>query len=62
MKQFGFLEHPSVYTTGDHLSLKSNNIDNIPIYNTGRGGKITWHGPGQRIIYFMINIKKEIMI
>ena len=41
------------------FGVKTNNIDNIPIYNTGRGGKITWHGPGQRIIYFMINIKKR---
>ena len=54
-----FLEHPSVYTTGRSFVTKTNNIDNIPIYNTGRGGKITWHGPGQRIIYLMINIKKR---
>ena len=54
-----FLEHPSIYTTGRSFESKADNIDNIPIYNTGRGGKITWHGPGQRIIYFMINIKKR---
>ena len=54
-----FLEHPSVYTTGRAFVTKTNNIDNIPIYNTGRGGKITWHGPGQRIVYLMINIKKR---
>ncbi len=54
-----FLEHPSLYTTGRSFESKANNIDNIPIYNTGRGGKITWHGPGQRIIYFMIDIKKR---
>ena len=52
-----FLEHPSVYTTGRSFESKTDNIDNIPIYNTGRGGKVTWHGPGQKIIYFMINIK-----
>ena len=34
-------------------------IDNTTIYNTVRVGKITWHGPGQRIIYFMIDIKKR---
>ncbi len=54
-----FLEHPSVYTTGRGFESKSKNIDNIPIYNTGRGGKVTWHGPGQKIIYFMINIKER---
>ena len=54
-----FLEHPSVYTTGRAFESKVGNIDNIPIYNTGRGGKITWHGPGQKIIYFMINIKQR---
>lgn len=54
-----FLEHPSIYTTGRSFEIKTDNIDNIPIYNTGRGGKVTWHGPGQRIIYFMINIKKR---
>ena len=31
----------------------------IPIYNTSRGGKLTWHGPGQRIIYFIINLKER---
>ena len=54
-----FLEHPSVYTTGRAFHSKTKNIDNVPIYNTGRGGKITWHGPGQKIIYFMINIKQR---
>ncbi len=54
-----FLEHPSVYTTGRAFQSKTKNINNIPIYNTGRGGKITWHGPGQKIIYFMINIKQR---
>ena len=32
---------------------------NIPFFNTNRGGKITYHGPGQRIIYFMIDLKKR---
>ena len=54
-----FLEHPSIYTSGSGNFIKENSINNIPVYNTGRGGKITWHGPGQRIIYFIINIKKR---
>ncbi|MDC0651805.1 lipoyl(octanoyl) transferase LipB [Alphaproteobacteria bacterium] len=54
-----FLEHPSIYTSGRGSFINENYINNIPVYNTGRGGKITWHGPGQRIIYFIINIKKR---
>ena len=54
-----FLEHPSLYTTGRSFETKVDYLESIPIYNTGRGGKMTWHGPGQRIIYFMVNIKKR---
>tara|TARA_Y100000389_G_scaffold176190_1_gene187524 strand:- start:657 stop:1310 length:654 start_codon:yes stop_codon:yes gene_type:complete len=54
-----FLEHPSIYTSGSGSFIKESFINNIPVYNTGRGGKVTWHGPGQRIIYFIINIKKR---
>ena len=39
--------------------IKKDKINKIPIYNTGRGGKLTWHGPGQRIIYFIINLKRR---
>ena len=53
------LEHPSLYTAGRSYKIKYDYIENTPLYNTGRGGKITWHGPGQRIIYFMIDIKKR---
>ena len=54
-----FLEHPSLYTVGRSYNIKYDYIENTPLYNTGRGGKMTWHGPGQRIIYFMIDIKKR---
>ena len=54
-----FLEHPSIYTSGRGNPVNQNYINKIPIYNSGRGGKITWHGPGQRIIYFMINLNKR---
>lgn len=54
-----FLEHPSIYTSGSGKFIKESFINNIPVYNAGRGGKITWHGPGQRIVYFIINIKKR---
>ena len=54
-----FLEHPSIYTSGRGKYVDVKFINNIPVYNTGRGGKITWHGPGQRIIYFVIDVKKR---
>jgi lipoyl(octanoyl) transferase len=53
------LEHPITYTAG----LRSNNneiIDKkIKIVNTNRGGKITLHNPGQKIIYFALNLNKR---
>ena len=51
------LEHPSVYTCG--TSAKEEQIlhhTEIPIINSGRGGQVTYHGPGQRIIYVMLNL------
>ena len=49
------LEHPSIYTAGK--TYKNSEILNkkIKIISTNRGGKITWHGPGQLICYFVID-------
>ena len=54
------LEHPSIYTCGTSYK-KSDilNITEIPIVETGRGGQITYHGPGQRIIYVMLNLNER---
>ena len=53
------LEHPKIYTGG--ISYKNYEIldKNIKIINTNRGGKITWHGPGQTICYFVIDLSKR---
>ena len=53
------LEHPSIYTAGK--TYKNGEILNkkIKIISTNRGGKITWHGPGQLICYFVIDLKKR---
>tara|TARA_B100000900_G_C20546660_1_gene702874 strand:+ start:107 stop:727 length:621 start_codon:yes stop_codon:yes gene_type:complete len=53
------LEHPSIYTAGK--TYKNSEILNkkIKIISTNRGGKITWHGPGQLICYFVIDLKKR---
>ena len=54
-----FLEHPSVFTAGS--SYKENEIldKSIKIIKSSRGGKITWHGPGQLICYFVIDLNKR---
>ncbi|BAP58493.1 lipoyl(octanoyl) transferase LipB [Candidatus Tachikawaea gelatinosa] len=54
------LEHPSIFTTGQSLIKEKNfkNIKNIPVTQSDRGGKITYHGPGQQIVYFLLNLKR----
>jgi len=52
------LEHPSLYTAG--TSAKPADLllpDALPVYETGRGGQITYHGPGQRIAYAMVDLR-----
>lgn len=53
------LEHPSTYTSG--TSANNNDIvdKKIKIFKTSRGGKITYHGPGQLIFYFVINLNNK---
>jgi lipoyl(octanoyl) transferase len=53
------LEHPDIYTAGTSYS-ESDILDkSIKILETNRGGKITYHGPGQLICYFVIDLKKR---
>ena len=56
------LEHFDIYTAG--TSYKENEIldKSINIIKSNRGGKITYHGPGQLICYFVIDLKKETKI
>ena len=53
------LEHPSIYTAG--TSYNENEIldKSINVIKTNRGGKITYHGPGQSICYFVIDLNKR---
>ena len=53
------LEHPSVFTAGK-MYKKDEILDrNVRLIKTSRGGKITWHGPGQLICYFVIDLKRR---
>lgn len=52
------LEHPPIITKG--TSANDNDLlmpPRFPVYESGRGGKFTYHGPGQRIVYIMMNLK-----
>jgi len=53
------LEHPITYTAG--VSFKNNEVidKKIKIIKTNRGGKLTLHNPGQKIIYFVLNLNKR---
>jgi lipoyl(octanoyl) transferase len=52
------LEHPPLYTAG--TSAKPADLvapDRFPVHPVGRGGQYTYHGPGQRVVYVMLNVK-----
>jgi|TARA_B110000438_G_C15819888_1_gene653876 lipoyl(octanoyl) transferase len=53
------LEHNSIYTGGIRSDKKDILNRDIKVIKTNRGGKITHHGPGQKIIYFVINLNKR---
>ena len=53
------LEHPDVYTAGTNYNENDILDKSIKILRTNRGGKITYHGPGQLICYFVIDLKKR---
>ena len=54
------LEHPSLYTAG--TSAKSDDLltpNRFPVFKTGRGGQYTYHGPGQRVVYIMLDLNRR---
>ena len=53
------LEHPTTYTAGIRFNQKDIIDNKINIIKTNRGGKITIHGPGQKIVYFVIDLNKR---
>jgi lipoyl(octanoyl) transferase len=50
------LEHPSVYTAGRRTEAFERPVDGTPVIDVDRGGKITWHGPGQLIGYPIVHL------
>lgn len=53
------LEHPPLYTAGTSAKESDLLSNNFPVYQAGRGGQITYHGPGQRVAYIMLDLKKR---
>lgn len=59
-EQLWFLEHPPLYTRG--TSAKDEDLINpgaFPVYEAGRGGEFTYHGPGQRVVYVMLDLSRR---
>lgn len=55
-----FLEHPPLYTAGSSAKQKDLLDQNtFPVFETGRGGQYTYHGPGQRVIYLMLDLNQR---
>jgi lipoyl(octanoyl) transferase len=53
------LEHPSLYTSGTSGKPQDLLDPRFPIFATGRGGQLTYHGPGQRVAYVMLDLKRR---
>ena len=53
------IEHSSVYTAGSNSNDKDIRNKKIKVIKTNRGGKHTYHGPGQKVIYFVLNLNKR---
>jgi lipoyl(octanoyl) transferase len=53
------LEHPPLYTSGTSGKAQDLLDPRFPIFDTGRGGQLTYHGPGQRVAYVMLDLKRR---
>ncbi len=51
------LEHPALYTAGTSAQAADLLDPRFPVYDAGRGGQYTYHGPGQRVVYLMLDLK-----
>ena len=53
------LEHEPIYTGGTSAKKEDLKNDNVETRSSGRGGQWTWHGPGQRVVYLMLNLRNR---
>ena len=53
------LEHPPLYTAGTSANANDLIEARFPVHETGRGGQFTYHGPGQRVVYLMLDLKRR---
>ena len=58
-EQVWLLEHPPVYTAGTSTRDGDLLSERFPVHRTGRGGQLTYHGPGQRVAYVMLNLTER---
>ncbi|MEY3986502.1 MAG: hypothetical protein RLZ59_1947 [Pseudomonadota bacterium] len=58
-EQIWLLEHPPLYTAGTSADPAEMLDPRFPVFEAGRGGRYTYHGPGQRVGYVMLNLKKR---
>src|SRR6202008_1251344 len=53
------LEHPPLYTSGTSGKVGDLLDPRFPLFSTGGGGQLTYHGPGQRVAYVMLDLKRR---
>jgi lipoyl(octanoyl) transferase len=53
------LEHPPLYTAGTSTRPEDLHSSRFPVYEAGRGGQLTYHGPGQRVAYVMLDLRRR---
>jgi lipoyl(octanoyl) transferase len=53
------LQHPPLYTAGTSTGAQEVIEARFPVHQAGRGGQMTYHGPGQRVVYLMLDLKKR---
>ena len=53
------LEHPPLYTAGTSAKAEELIAPRFPVHSAGRGGQLTYHGPGQRVAYLMLDLKRR---
>lgn len=58
-EQVWLVEHPPLYTGGTSADIAELLTPQFPVFDSGRGGRYTYHGPGQRVGYVMVNLGKR---